>query len=596
MKHSSIKCTLCCASLQQRPAYDALSYVWGDQTTKRPIQVNGRLFGVTENLKSALRHLRYWDERKRVIWIDALCINQADIPERNQQVRQMDDIYRNAAKVVVWLGPETNTSSEAFDWLAGWGALRQSYSISSSKQQDQAVDTAGTTPGSGLASPAENPPTKDFSRSQWDHILHGLPIEPIRKLFQRPWWQRIWVIQEVAHASKVEVLCGYRSMDWAILCQGISILSAFSMSSSNSPGLVPDQRLHSIFTNFIPIHSICGTREGSQNLLDLLEGTADYKATDPRDKIFALLSLLPEGSDEKRLIVPDYSMDLSHLQISVTRHLLELSRKLDVLACLQDRDILVDNSLRASPLPSWVPGFGKVIRRRSVFVVNIPPPGINYARAELLAETIMYRASLDPISPIPFSFSTDSRILRVRGVVVDSVLQLGRPAPPRQPYYRDRWKGNKMDLASKIRILRDWRTMFDVDCTTSYSYSAQPRREVFWRTIFADRDEEHDTLGLTRISAEFLGSPFPPQTAEDEEELFSKLERPVNVSRNRYVQRRYGALDKRFFLSQKGYVGLCPTSTCKGDVIAVLLGGKMPFVLRPLNDSQPTYYTVVGER
>lgn len=77
------------------PSYDALSYVWGNTAVKVPITLNGQQFGVTVNLECALRHFRL-ERRPRILWVDAICVNQKDIKVRNSQVRQMGRVYRQS--------------------------------------------------------------------------------------------------------------------------------------------------------------------------------------------------------------------------------------------------------------------------------------------------------------------------------------------------------------------------------------------------------------------------------------------------------------------------------------------------------------------
>jgi hypothetical protein len=98
-------------SQNQKLEYEALSYVWGSIENPCVAQINGKHVLITINLECALRHLRYQD-RSRVFWIDALCINQADIPERNSQVQMMGSIYRDASAVAIWLGPGTEEEEE----------------------------------------------------------------------------------------------------------------------------------------------------------------------------------------------------------------------------------------------------------------------------------------------------------------------------------------------------------------------------------------------------------------------------------------------------------------------------------------------------
>ncbi|KAF2452128.1 hypothetical protein P171DRAFT_347545 [Karstenula rhodostoma CBS 690.94] len=123
-----IICSLKYFDVLHPPPYEALSYVWGDPKITAPISIDGHNLQVTTNLEIALRHLRL-EQATRILWIDAININQLDMNERAQQVAMMANIYRNADLVVVWLGP-ADEYTEMFFKLAkekrGWRTL---YSI-----------------------------------------------------------------------------------------------------------------------------------------------------------------------------------------------------------------------------------------------------------------------------------------------------------------------------------------------------------------------------------------------------------------------------------------------------------------------------------
>lgn len=153
-KTAAIRCQLFDYSLestQKTHLYECLSYVWGDPDRTVPISINGRRFQVTENLHAALWHLRDCSI-ERVIWIDAICINQADNTEKEHQIQSMAKIYSQASRVVVWLGEAADNSDQAFQ------VLRSAARDSSAHLCDK----------------------------------HG-EREAILKLFERPWFQRIWV-------------------------------------------------------------------------------------------------------------------------------------------------------------------------------------------------------------------------------------------------------------------------------------------------------------------------------------------------------------------------------------------------------------------
>lgn len=104
--NDEIRCRRVNATWSWRTRYDALSYTWGDESRRGTILVDGLPLSITENLHSALVHLRH-PRRRRVLWVDALCINQDDAGERDEQVKRMGSIYSRARRVVIWLGPET---------------------------------------------------------------------------------------------------------------------------------------------------------------------------------------------------------------------------------------------------------------------------------------------------------------------------------------------------------------------------------------------------------------------------------------------------------------------------------------------------------
>lgn len=153
-KADGIDCRLKQVSIasSDREDYDALSYAWEGQTPREAIQLDGDPFLVTPNVFSALKHLRLKKER-RTLWIDAVCIDQQNNDERRDQVAQMRHIFHNAEKVIVWLGDGDDDSAYAMDWLK--------------------VTTA--------------------------HEFVSFPRAVVR-LLNRPWWRRIWVLQEVVAA------------------------------------------------------------------------------------------------------------------------------------------------------------------------------------------------------------------------------------------------------------------------------------------------------------------------------------------------------------------------------------------------------------
>jgi len=203
----------------RRPPYIALSYTWGSPENPQKIYLNGHKVEVGENLHSFLRHaccdadapgrevffdptlteieseLRYLLPNFDTLghfWVDALCIDQNNIPERNSQVSRMKDIYEDAKKVVIWLGPAADDSDLAMDMIEHLARNRGIGTVTASTPVDPEF---------------YGPPGKPFDDKSWTALL-----------FHRQWAERAWIIQEAtaqsADGCPTAVWCGKRKNDW----------------------------------------------------------------------------------------------------------------------------------------------------------------------------------------------------------------------------------------------------------------------------------------------------------------------------------------------------------------------------------------------
>jgi hypothetical protein len=107
-----VRCDLEVVSLDDHPNFTAMSYYWGDPNNKKDIILSGKRLAVTVNLYNALKTWRgtCWNripDKQLRLWVDAVCIDQRDTPERNRQVAMMGDIYASCSVVWIWLGEET---------------------------------------------------------------------------------------------------------------------------------------------------------------------------------------------------------------------------------------------------------------------------------------------------------------------------------------------------------------------------------------------------------------------------------------------------------------------------------------------------------
>ena len=331
------------------PEYEALSYTWGSTENSPDVDVtphmaaselglSGRL-AVTPNLAQALRYLRS-PAQPRTLWIDAICINQEDVKEREQQVERMGDVYRSARQVLVWLGPKSHDSALAIETLDSLG-------------RRIVVDWG-----------AERMQPKALADADWTNRDIPLPYDDntwrsINGFLRRSWFKRLWVWQEVLLSMKAEMRCSYDSIDWHTFCQAIFCLGQNSEDVKVWVRLgFPD--LYNCIYDLYKLTRMVARNPGISELLNSLEFC---ECLDPRDKINAILHLLAP-SVRAVMPKPNYTQSPCWVFQEVILRFMKRRGKLDLLTfCEWDGE---------SPRkPSWVPDWSRprigrsLLRRRA---------------------------------------------------------------------------------------------------------------------------------------------------------------------------------------------------------------------------------------
>ncbi|KAL2063514.1 hypothetical protein VTL71DRAFT_5319 [Oculimacula yallundae] len=284
------------ARLSENPRYEALSYVW-DQCPA--MEEGAPSQNPATNLTRALEHLRRVAEPDgRVLWIDALCINQNDVDERNHQVTQMGEIYSHAETVILWLGDGQSASVLAI----------RSLSESSSDYWNVSSDNTDA--------------------ASWT----TLPIlMAFRALCRQKYWTRLWIIQEVLLATTIELQWADEVCQWSQLCWLVRNISMDWLK--NGPNDLYDLKA-SIVEEFRTSMTarLCRDwmdrkskmsftidgRAARSSLLALCSKYGGANCVDPRDKIFGLHSLAESCC---RAEVPvDYTLRLPQLHHRVLEH------------------------------------------------------------------------------------------------------------------------------------------------------------------------------------------------------------------------------------------------------------------------------------
>jgi hypothetical protein len=308
---------------QDKPQYDALSYAWGraDDTVNIYVQDSADdILAIAKNLANALPYLRYAD-KSRVLWVDAICIDQQNPKERGHQVGQMADIFRTAERVIAWLGSEADSSALAFKVLR-----KMSFHIE--------VDWELV---------RMRPARKSESDLLFADLDVALPYDEVTlraiwQLLSRSWFERLWVQQEIRLAnSRAILVCGYDTMLWkdfrdAILC--LYLKKAWIQLDFH-------QRLQRVY-------DMCDLPH-FQSIVEILGGAFHFRCADPRDRVYGLLSLMDE-TGKKVGIKPDYTKTTREVYIDLVLQYTQELRHLGVLRYCQMQGTGISMSM-----PSWVP-------------------------------------------------------------------------------------------------------------------------------------------------------------------------------------------------------------------------------------------------
>lgn len=551
-------------------AYSALSYTWGSGPRDTIVLVDGCEFHVTKELNLALRHLRTYHTDKAVqsVWIDAISINQSDSREKNAQIPLMKDIYRSAQEVIVWLGEEDPVlTRDVMDMLE------------SRVQFDESSDAV-------LVSEMD-----PITVQQWNNFGTDL--------MKRPWWRRMWVIQEIVVAREASVMCGSYTVSW----KKLETAAVWAMIDDKPVYRHSEEEVAKGDVYFPNVRFKRGYRMRLRAglpmpILELLQNNVSCSATDPRDMIISLIGLatdidfevVPDGrrSDHFRLgrfpaifktfriarpplkfadlvdpnskvrFICDYQQPVEQLYTDFVHVHVNTHKSLDII-CFSKHPKELKN------LPSWVPDWTNLWKTISFSLPPIdyyqpPPPEL----VDQLPVRYIYNASLGLKPDFHFVGSNELHGFAVR---VDTIDRIGLPFldrhPPGEVFYQ---------------TLLQWRTVALINSEEEDSYIAGGSKiDAYRRTITADQ---------TRYSARVPEGEceFDPMACCDESGFnwFKQLEWGAYSKSFRDDERAVylRCLTRTFFVTHKGYFGIGPTDIQEDDCVCILSGCSVPVVLR----------------
>ncbi|ETN37488.1 uncharacterized protein HMPREF1541_07110 [Cyphellophora europaea CBS 101466] len=310
--------------LSHTPDYDAISYVWGGQADHAVVECNGKDLNITHSLEAALRRVRLLD-RPRLVWADAVCINQRNLREKSHHVAFMDLVYRLADHVLIHLGPaEDSVGRDVHE-------LIEEYVVRSTPYH-----------GDITAMPV-------LPRD--DPILDDVRWRSLARVMGLPWFSRAWVIQEAGVARDPRALLGSFDLDYRQLMQ-LTRWVVRCASQLQSRSSIPLETIHTDWERWS-----AGWQEQQTyrySLVDFLSHAKPLGCHESRDHVYAFLGhplCQQEGEDGiiRPIIRPDYSMPLEEVYRRMTEWMLS-HEGMKVLSAAEHNEV----SLADDSTPSWV--------------------------------------------------------------------------------------------------------------------------------------------------------------------------------------------------------------------------------------------------
>ena len=619
----AIHITLREVDLDTNPLFDCLSYTWQKASLRywtlnrskplyrrkadaaRSIICNGQQLHINENLHDFLARLRQWP-LARPFWVDAICINQADTAERSAQVNMMERIYRSADSVVVWLG-ESNRRAEA-----GMRFMQALYE-SRATDNNHNVDLPSFH--------ARDYVLKAFNGIAVDEQLLG-PGKPLvaagfyqgkyavmTDIIEREYFRRMWVVQEMVLAKKLLFYVGSTEITLEALQHAINLHSRVTASGIGS-GMGAMRYFSSTAVSSMPfifqareqLHRAEGV---SWCLEDYIQLCQDQVATEPVDKVFALLGMADKASlvhvaradnhdhdSEQVRLHAEYTKDVVQVYLECTKVLLSRTSLSNVLSLVGKVEAGVKN------LPSWVPDYSVPLR---------PKPFASFGPKRFGAASSVTAS---------YSISRDGKHLGLSAAPFDTIAKVGESSNSISLYNRLKVHGAMLDLVA--------------DCGSTYVPTGETTLMAFCRAMTADLFGDstceivpevvqtgflswicvtfgmalaaHDSVTfrwfshiIRRIMGTMNTIPEEKELQPSEFSIINALDRFVEVVAPELFAQGSMAdgatgkvamaieavyLDRRIFRTEGGYLGIGPSKLDKGDQVILIAGSDMPFIFR----------------
>lgn len=575
--------------------------MWGRGPEERTIHIDRRAFPVRQILYDALEQISAHHGQKgwvdTYIWVDAICINQADAKEKGFQIVLMRQIYEKASHVLVWLGIAENEIHNrlAFAQIDYYSKMFVKVATKSKPDRPWWWPKRPHLQGQIAADFSTWILANDALANGREDLDTHAALSGLRALFESKWWTRTWIFQEATvpesfymrryvlgqsfqvPKGKVKFLCGKETTDWFAISTILSVVgllqnigpvaSEIPLGVQTHAAALLKFRLNRLF-KFVDM----------EDLFAILSQFRSTECTDPRDKVYAPLCLAPKAAIDT--IVPDLSKDTRSVYLDVARFSLSRpGRELDFLG----HAILIDQTSvelplqhRNQPIPSWIPDWYPPVRMlpipkrlfvpkrlpRRAFTPNekrMPELGAKESRAFDATARAKSSASI-----VGFQLCTEA----IFCVTIQDIIPYSGP---------NQAAVTANARAKKARWTTAWENKYPTDGTFMEAIQRTHVMDLKYDGLM--RPSERGGTHNAAIMQKPLG-----QLSPEEHQILNKANHAWSVT----VTRR------SLCVTSKGYVAMVPASSVVGDSIFALIGGQVLYVLRP-ESIRRHEYRYVGE-
>ena len=509
--------------------YQALSYVWGTDKRDEELVTPDGAIPITSSLYRALQAIRQSDTAI-MIWADAVCINQADNAEKARQIRLMPQIFQACECAYAFLsegGPSIDQALEMLMQVRAKAVLEES---AQSKEEDSQDDDGW-------------PQGLPYIPWSWagNRIppLHSPIWKAIKALFSLPYFRRAWIVQEVVAAPKLKIVCGKWLIDWKDFHGALEVVDREVQIAEHE-----DQAL-GLRTTWEPFVKLATQREWESrqyrwSLLMLLEHFRYTEATLSRDRLFSVVGLASDGNDPD--FEPDYDSPLPDIVLKFAKAFIRQGRAIQLLyrAGLPTPDSKFDPKF-----PSWIPNW-----------TSNRPIGLHDSE-----DTDLNFAACGP-KPAAISLGSVPDELNVEGYDLDTIVSISSAAN-----YETSWAAYFAEIDALIE-------------SSVLSDTMGPREDVKWKVPIAAapfaRAAGGGTMDMRRSYAAFRAK----LEADQGRGSSARGAYEKNAFKS-YMACLRGTLEGwKFIVTKRGFVGVVPGASEVGDVLAIMKGGCVPFVVR----------------